>query len=184
VTLDPATTYARTWFRHYGADSSRFEATPPEPLFLAARRTTIADAEGRSRFRGLPADTYLVRSLVTWQERRDSLQQGGVVAALTEVRDPESEVMVHQRVTPDSAAALVVQILEDAELAGRAYRRLGRVTGWSCDTTSEEPARRDLVYKAGRQGADAVVGLECRRRGITFNCLASIECEGVGVGWE
>lgn len=32
-----------------------FEATPPAAVFLAARRTTIADPEGRFRFRGLPA---------------------------------------------------------------------------------------------------------------------------------
>jgi hypothetical protein len=89
-----------------------------------------------------------------------------VVAALAEVHAGEpAEVIVHQHVTPDSAAMLAVAILSDAELSGRRYRTIGRVTGTSCDTSSEEPARRDLVLKAGEKGADAVADVVCRKRG-------------------
>jgi hypothetical protein len=61
----------------------------PEPRFVAARKTTTADAEGRFRFTRLVAGTYLVRSMVTWQGRGDSVRQGGVVAALAKVEAGE-----------------------------------------------------------------------------------------------
>jgi hypothetical protein len=94
-------------------------------------------------------------------------------------------VIVHQQVTPDSTAILAVAILTDAELVGRRYRTLGRVKGNSCDTSSEEPARRDLVLKAGEKGADAVAHVVCRKRGMSLatNCMSRMECVGEGVGW-
>lgn len=186
VTLDPATVYARAWFRKFGADSGAFGqmSDAPEPRFVAARRTTTADAEGRFRFTRLVAGTYLVRSLVTWQEPADSEQQGGVVAALAKVEAGEpARVIVHELVTPDSTAILAVAILADAELMGRRYRTIGRVTGTSCDTSSEEPGRRDLVLKAGEKGADAVAHVACRKRGINLSCVRRMECVGEGVGW-
>lgn len=79
--------------------------------------------------------------------------------------------------------AVVVQIVEDAQRTVRAYRRLGRVTDWSCDTTSEEPAPgpgvQGRAHGSGRGGGGWVPAPE-----DDSNCLASIECEGEGVGLE
>jgi len=58
--------------------------------------------------------------MVTWQGRWHSVRHGGVVAALAKVQAGEpAEVIIHEHVTPDSAAVLAVMILSDAELAGR-----------------------------------------------------------------
>ena len=54
----------------------------PDPRFVAARRSTMADAEGRFTFSKLPAGTYLVRSMMTLQEAADSVRQVHIVAAL------------------------------------------------------------------------------------------------------
>jgi hypothetical protein len=55
VTLDPATSYARAWFRRFGADPDCFEDPAPDSCLAAARRTTVADADGRFRFARLAA---------------------------------------------------------------------------------------------------------------------------------
>ena len=186
VTLDPATPYARTWFRKYGAEATRFEEQPEDSQFRAARRTAIADAEGRFRFAGLTPGTYLVRTLVTWQDEADSVEQGGVVAALAEVEGFGAEVVVRERYTQESAAGLVVAILTDSELGGRRYRSIGRVTGDVCEPGSEQAARKELLVKAGQKRADAMVHVVCRKRGISLskNCLSRIECAGEGITWS
>jgi hypothetical protein len=91
---------------------------------------------------------------------------------------------VGRQFTQDSAALLVVAVLADAELEGRNYRSLGWFTGVTCDTRSEEPARRNLVLKAGRKGVDGVGHVECRRLGVSlkYNCMGQIECVGEGIG--
>jgi uncharacterized protein YbjQ (UPF0145 family) len=185
VTLDPTTTYAREWFRRFGADFERFEDPAPDPRFVAARRTTVTDGEGRFRFARLLPGIYMVRSTVMW-ESEDWEVHGGVVAAQVRVEEDEpNEVAVHRLYTPDQAAALGVEIVTDDELAERRYKVLGRVSGTACDTYSEEPARWDLTLQAGRKGANAVAGVVCRKRGISLakNCISRIVCEGDAVGW-
>jgi hypothetical protein len=87
VTLDPVTTYSRRWFRRYGADAGRFEAPAANPRFVAVRKVTVTDAEGRFWFTRLVAGSYLVRSMVTWKDEADSVVQGGIVAALVTVEE-------------------------------------------------------------------------------------------------
>lgn len=109
VVADPLTTLARAWFRAEGALTG---AEPPrDSLFLAARRVTQSDGEGRFRLRALPVGTYLVRSAVTWEAPtgyRGALQrQGGIVAAIVEVRPDAPPVMLNQHYTRASASRLV-----------------------------------------------------------------------------
>jgi hypothetical protein len=84
VTLDPQTAYADEWYGKYGRDMSRWSEMPTDSLFRAARRTTIADAQGKFVFAGVPAGKYLVRSSVTWEVPTSNMfmsdVQGGVVA--------------------------------------------------------------------------------------------------------
>jgi len=185
VTLDPATTYARRWFRRFGGDVERFQVPGINSRFAAARKMAVADAEGRFWFTRLRAGSYLVRSAVTWKGEADSVVQGGVVAALATLGEGETpELILHQLYTPDSTATLAVAIVSDAELAARKFRPLGRVSGSSCETQWEEPARKDLVLEAGRKGADAVARVACRKRGLSLTgCLSRMVCEGDAVVW-
>jgi len=187
VTLDPATGYARAWFRRYGTDVDRFAVPANDSLFRAARRTATANSEGRFRFTALKPGQYLVRSLVTWEAEGDSVRQGGVVAALATAGDADSpELVISRLFTADSAAMLGVELVIQEALGTRAYRSLGRVTGVACETEWEEPARQDLLLQAGRKGADAVIQAQCRKRGVDVRrgCLNRIECEGEGIVWR
>ena len=99
VTLDPATKYAKEWFRRFGADSRRFDVPAPDSLFIKARRTSTANAEGRFRFSDLPPGDYIIRSMVTWETGSAySGLQGGVVASLVSLRIDKSDEVI--RVCP------------------------------------------------------------------------------------
>jgi hypothetical protein len=188
VTLDPATRYARQWFRRYGTDAARFDLPAPDPRFVAARRTTTADADGRFTFSRLPPGTYLVRSAVTWEmETADSGVQGGVVAALVTLEDGDSaDLVLGHRMTPDSATVLVVPVLSDSALASRRHRLVAHLTAAACDdgpsgeVPDQRAARAELVLNAARKGADAVGRVACRKRGLSLamNCRSRIECQG------
>jgi len=190
VTLDPATTYAREWFRRFGADVARFDAVPPDTTFIKARKTTTANAEGRFRFSGLAPGDYIVRTTVTWEV--GSEMQGGVVAALVSVKEGQTEeVVLNQVYSPNAAAALGVRIVTEDQLASRAHRVLGRVSGVSCQiglvdpAPTEAAAHVDLLVNAARQNADAVARIACTRHGMSLrpNCTARIVCEGDAVAW-
>ncbi len=186
VTLDPATSYARAWFRRYGADPNRFEDPAPDTRFASARRTTVADADGRFRFVRLGAGDYLVRTTIEWRGETDDSLHGGVVAAYATVADSvTSNVIVHQLYLTDWAAALGVTIVPEEELSGRRYRVLSRVNGTACDSDSEAPARQQLVLEAARRGADAVSNVDCKRKGFSLakGCLRRIVCEGEALVW-
>lgn len=96
VTLDPLTTYSRSWYRRAGRSVEQFSAMPPSPLFATARRTTTGDAEGRFDFTGLPPGEYLVRSVVTWEVPGASglERQGGVVAAVVAIGEGEAKNVI------------------------------------------------------------------------------------------
>ena len=172
VTLDPATDYAREWFKRYGARTEGFEVPPPDPRFIAARRTTITDGRGRFRFARLEPGNYLVRSTVTWYPEPDSEPEDRVVAALAEVAEGgRNELVLHEVFTQDVAGTLGLEILTDAQLANRTHVLISRVSGTACEidpyaaVSAETFARFKLRSNAARKEADAVANVSCRRRG-------------------
>lgn len=95
VTLDPATAYAKEWYEKIGTAESRFAESPHDTVFLAARRTTTVDAQGKFKFTNLPAGTYIMRSVVSWiTGAAYSGTQGGVVSALVTVKAGESKDVI------------------------------------------------------------------------------------------
>jgi len=124
--------------------------------------------------------------MVTWKSEADRVVQGGMMAALVTVAEGEpKELILHQLFTPDSAVILGIAIVTDAELAVRRFRLLGRVSGTSCETEWEEPARKELALEAGRKGADAVARAGCRKQGLSLasGCLSRMVCEGDAMVW-
>lgn len=67
VVLDPATTYARRWYAEVGLVPGHFDAVPNDTSFGSARRTTETDSAGAFAFRGLPAGSYIVATLESWE---------------------------------------------------------------------------------------------------------------------
>jgi len=79
------------------------------------------------------------------------------------------------------------------EQAEHEYQVLERIEGVSCDLTgaplyhpahkvvSEYEALYDLKLEAADLGANAIYGVVCRRGSLSYNCHASISCEGDAV---
>lgn len=84
VTLDPATSVGIEWWTKAGTKWVFRSFTPSSPSFQRARRTTVADAEGRFRFKELPPGKYFVRTDVTWDVPYHG-PQGGLVGRMVEV---------------------------------------------------------------------------------------------------
>ncbi len=98
VTLDPATSIGNEWWGKAGKVWAHRALTPPSPGFAKARRTTIADAEGRFKFADLAPGEYYVRTEVTWLVS-DTLfpNQGGLTGKLVEIKPgPAVEVVLSQ----------------------------------------------------------------------------------------
>jgi hypothetical protein len=193
VTLDPATRYAREWFRRWGADVGRFATAAPDSLFIKSRKVTTANAEGRFRFNDLPAGEYIVRTMVTWETGSAFAgTQGGVVASLVNVSGTRNqELVLNQVFSPDLAATLGVVILDDSQLAGRQFRLLSKIKGISCQVglidsgPTTEKAQADLIVRAASQNADGIAHVACNKHGMSFrpNCTSRIECEGDAIAW-
>ncbi len=66
VYLFPATRYTDEWWKRTMVEGSYL--ADPDPRSLAFMRTTVADEEGRFRFRSLPAGEYYVVCIITWEE--------------------------------------------------------------------------------------------------------------------
>ena len=102
VTLDPATPYAMDWYMKNGTSLRRFTNAPKDPAFRSARKTTIADDEGKFKFEGLPAGRYIVRTTITWQTPRDSyrmMTQGGVASAVIDLAEGEQKTLIIRHVS-------------------------------------------------------------------------------------
>ena len=193
VTLDPSTSFSREWFRRFGADAGQFDIAPNERLFVSARRTTVADAQGKFRFVGLARGQYLVRTTVTWETGSAyGDPQGGVVAAIISVPDSTGNgVILNQVFTPSLASTLGIAVLRDNQLIVRQFRTLARVSGESCQVglleagPTEGDARSRLILSAARRGADAVAHVACTKHGMSFspNCTSRIRCEGDAIVW-
>ena len=97
VTLDPATSVGKEWWEKAGSVWVHRSLTPPSPAFARARRTVVADADGRFRFSELPPGRFYVRTEVTWKVGNYNSVQGGLVGQVVEVRDGETtEVILNQ----------------------------------------------------------------------------------------
>jgi len=102
VTLDPATPFAMDWYMKSGTSLRRFGNVPKDQAFRAARKTTIADDEGKFKFTGLPAGRYIIRTTITWQTPRDSyrmMTQGGVASAVIDLAEGEQKTVILKHVS-------------------------------------------------------------------------------------
>ena len=102
VTLDPATPFAMEWYMKSGTSLRRFGNAPKDQAFRAARKTTIADDEGKFKFTGLPAGRYIIRTTITWQTPRDSyrmMTQGGVASAVIDLAEGEQKTVILKHVS-------------------------------------------------------------------------------------
>lgn len=96
VTLDPATSIGNEWWGKAGKLWAHRSLTPPSPNFAKARRTVIADADGKFRFTRLPAGKYYVRTEVTWDVAYHG-PQGGLVGQVVDVpASGAAEVILNQ----------------------------------------------------------------------------------------
>ena len=97
VTLDPATSVGNEWWGKAGKIWMHHNLTPPSPGFAKARRTKVADADGRFKFSDLPAGKYYVLTEVTWEIGDYNPTQGGLVGQVVEIRDGQiTEVVLNQ----------------------------------------------------------------------------------------
>ena len=94
ITLDPATTIGNEWWGKAGKHWVHRDESPPSPGFQKARRTTVADAEGRFTFSSLPAGKYYVRTEVTWELGGFNPLQGGLVGQIVEIGDGQKRDVV------------------------------------------------------------------------------------------
>jgi hypothetical protein len=96
VTLDLETSYSRPWWNSYAKLWAFRRNLPPDPRFLAYRRTTTADADGHFKFTGLPSGTYLIRSAVVWEVPGllGATPSGGLVFDTVEARDGEQKEII------------------------------------------------------------------------------------------
>ncbi len=87
VTLDPVTTVGNEWWGKAGKVWIHRNLVPSSPNFLKARRTIVADGDGRFKFANLPAGKYFVRTEVTWFIGDGYPTQGGLVGQIVEITE-------------------------------------------------------------------------------------------------
>lgn len=93
VTLDPATSIGNEWWAKAGKKWVLREYVPPSTAFGRARKSTVADADGRFKFTNLAPGKYYLRTEVTWQAPYAGIQ-GGLVCKEVEVGAGQSEVIM------------------------------------------------------------------------------------------
>jgi hypothetical protein len=193
VTLDPATPYARSWFAKYGGDLDRADELPPNPAFQHARRSTVADAQGKFHFENLAPGSYIVRTAVTWETGAAySGVQGGVVAAVVDIPDGKtSEVILNTRIIPVGSVAARPPLVTREEIGSRSYTKVKTISGISCNmnggqSISVDAARDDLASNAAQLKADAVTNVVCKGGGfsLTKNCMQYFQCTGDAITWN
>lgn len=97
ITLDPVTRIGDEWWGKAGIVYARRDEVPPSSNFLKARRTTIADADGRFKFSNVPKGQYFIRTEVTWIAGNYYPIQGGLVGKRIDVENGETvEVILNQ----------------------------------------------------------------------------------------
>ena len=97
ITLDPATSVGTEWWDKAGRIWALRSLTPPSLAFAKARRTVVADEDGKFKFSELPSGQYYVRTEITWKVGNYNSVQGGLVGQIVEVRDGQTnEVSLNQ----------------------------------------------------------------------------------------
>ena len=96
VTLDPATSVGNEWWEKAGKVWSHHSLVP-STAFAGARRTTVADTDGRFIFSGLPAGRYYVCTEVTWEIGGYYPTQGGLVGQPVTIGDDETKDVILNR---------------------------------------------------------------------------------------
>lgn len=97
VTLDPATSVGVEWWNKSGKYWAHRGVTPPSPNFHKARKSAVADADGRFKLLNLPDGKYYVLTEVTWEVGGYTPTQGGLVGKLIEVQNGQAtEVILSQ----------------------------------------------------------------------------------------
>ncbi len=94
VTLDPATSTGIDWWEKAGKFWLHQASQPPSKGFEEARRTAVADADGRFTFTDLPAGKYFVRTSVTWEIGNYNPTQGGLVGKAVTISDGKTTEVV------------------------------------------------------------------------------------------
>jgi hypothetical protein len=122
VTLDPATSVGAEWWTKAGTKWAHRSLTPPSPGFAKARKTTVADAEGKFKFSGLAAGRYYVLTDVTWEipGQFGTSTQGGLVGSLVEVKEGST----HRRRVEPVSPVTVCQQARPSDLNGDGVRSL------------------------------------------------------------
>lgn len=97
VTLDPSTSVGNEWWGKAGKTYVHRTLTPSSPNFHKARKTVIADADGKFKFSNLAPGKYYVCTEVTWEVGGYFPTQGGRVGQLVEIKDGQAaEVVLNQ----------------------------------------------------------------------------------------
>jgi hypothetical protein len=97
VILDPATSLARRWYAEVGLVPDQFDALPSDTTFRSMRRATLTDSTGSFSFTGLPAGTYIVATLETWDIPNGGFglrPQSGVVSHVVSLAAAETTRVV------------------------------------------------------------------------------------------
>ncbi len=81
VSIRPATRFSDEWYQRSVLGNEELDPAPPE--VMKYWQATIADADGRFSFEGLPAGEYYVTSLIKW-EVPVGYYGGGVASTRTE----------------------------------------------------------------------------------------------------
>lgn len=190
VTLDPSTTLARRWLSETGANASRFTQIPSDTLFVRARHTTTALADGSFEFSELPAGVYIVRTMVTWEAPSmysGLTKQGGLLADTVTVGSTgTARIVLHETVSDvgstSSELPLVVPVIDAAHIAGRKFTTIAPVSRSS--TVSERFTLARMSLDAAKLDANAITNVECRMSTQPMNGIVTYECKGDAVKWE
>lgn len=93
IVLNPVTNYSSEW---YERGVKNYETLKDADPACPKGRTTIADAEGRFRFDGLPAGEYYVACWIFWDMNQYS-QTGGVAHAKVKVQSGQTTNVIVTR---------------------------------------------------------------------------------------
>ena len=93
IRLDPATTTGNEWWGKAGATWPFRDMVPPSPNFTKARKTAVADADGRFHFEHLTPGKYFLQTEITWETGYTT--EGGTVTQQIEVKPGANEVILN-----------------------------------------------------------------------------------------